>query len=232
MARRTREEALETRNRILDAAERVFNQQGVSHTSLASIASAAGVTRGAVYWHFRNKIDLFDAMMQRVVLPIETMLERSAKDGVADPLAELRGSTLEALGRTARDSRLQRVFDIAYHKCEYVGDAAGLRERHRASQRQCTRRIEQSLRNAIAKGVLSSSVDPRAAAIGLSSLVQGLLSNWVLDKRSFTLAATAETLIDIYLRGLQDRAGRKRRPGSLRSGGARPPADAVKDAEK
>ena len=82
MARRTREEALETRNRILDAAERVFNEHGVSRTSLASIASAAGVTRGAVYWHFRDKTDLFDAMMQRVVLPLETMLNRSADDGV------------------------------------------------------------------------------------------------------------------------------------------------------
>jgi TetR/AcrR family acrAB operon transcriptional repressor len=234
MARRTREEALETRNRILDAAERVFNEHGVSRTSLASIAHAAGVTRGAVYWHFRNKTDLFDAMMQRVVLPLETMLERSAGAGVVDPLAELRASTLEALQRTARDARLQRAFDIAYHKCEYVGDAAGLRERHRASQRQCTRRIEQTLRNAVARGVLSSSVDPRAAAIGLSALVQGLLSSWVLDKRSFTLVRTAETLIDIYLRGLQGRARSKESfaSNSPRSRGEDALAAAVQNTEK
>ena len=54
MARRTRDEALETRNTILDTAERVFSERGVSHTTLADIAAAAGVTRGAIYWHFKN----------------------------------------------------------------------------------------------------------------------------------------------------------------------------------
>jgi TetR/AcrR family acrAB operon transcriptional repressor len=54
MARKTKEEAQETRNAILDAAELVFQEHGVSHTSLAEIAAAAGVTRGAVYWHFAN----------------------------------------------------------------------------------------------------------------------------------------------------------------------------------
>jgi len=55
MARCTKEKALETRERILDAAEDVFDDNGVSNTSLADIATAAGVTRGAIYWHFTNK---------------------------------------------------------------------------------------------------------------------------------------------------------------------------------
>ena len=42
MVRRTKEEAQETRNSILDAAERVFFEKGVSRTSLADIAQAAG----------------------------------------------------------------------------------------------------------------------------------------------------------------------------------------------
>lgn len=45
MARRTKEAALETRNRILDTAERVFLKHGVSHTSLADVAAAANVKR-------------------------------------------------------------------------------------------------------------------------------------------------------------------------------------------
>ncbi|MBV5333220.1 TetR family transcriptional regulator, partial [bacterium] len=66
MARKTKEEAQETRKAILDAAETVFQERGVSRTSLAEIATAAGVTRGAIYWHFANKAELFDAMIQRV----------------------------------------------------------------------------------------------------------------------------------------------------------------------
>ena len=44
--------------------------------------------------------------------------------------------------QSARDARTQRIFDIAYHKCEYVGDATGVRERHIASQQQCLKTIE------------------------------------------------------------------------------------------
>src|SRR5688500_12124271 len=64
MARRKKEDALETRHRILDTAARVFLKKGTARTSLDDIAAAAGVTRGAIYWHFKNKIDLFDAMAQ------------------------------------------------------------------------------------------------------------------------------------------------------------------------
>ena len=67
MARRTKDEAEKTRNAILDAAEHVFNEHGVARTSLEEIARAANVTRGAVYWHFKDKIALCEAMLQRVL---------------------------------------------------------------------------------------------------------------------------------------------------------------------
>jgi TetR/AcrR family acrAB operon transcriptional repressor len=71
VARRTKEEALATRNRLLDAAELLFQAQGVSQTTLQQIAQQAGATRGAIYWHFKDKADLFNAMMERVILPLE-----------------------------------------------------------------------------------------------------------------------------------------------------------------
>ena len=203
MVRRTKEEALETRERILDAAERVFHEKGVAHAGLEDIAAAAKVTRGAIYWHFKDKAELFDAMMQRVVLPAEEMLER-AGNGVDDnPLQLLRRATTEVLLRTARDPRMQRVFEIAYHKCEYVGDAVGVRARHVASQNECLRTIEAGFRNCVAAGHLPSSVNPRVAAMGAMSLVSGIIANWVLEPSSFPLARHAEALVEIYFRGLE-----------------------------
>ncbi|MDS1036902.1 TetR family transcriptional regulator [Klebsiella pneumoniae] len=64
MARKTKQQARETRQLILDVALRLFSQQGVSSTSLATIAKAAGVTRGAIYWHFKNKSDLFNEIWE------------------------------------------------------------------------------------------------------------------------------------------------------------------------
>ncbi len=64
MARKTKQEAQETRQHILDVALRLFSQQGVSSTSLGEIAKAAGVTRGAIYWHFKDKSDLFSEIWE------------------------------------------------------------------------------------------------------------------------------------------------------------------------
>lgn len=141
-------------------------------------------------------------MMERVVLPVEAMLERAGKAGAADPLAILKLATVEVLQRTARDPHLQRIFDIAYHKCEYVGDAAGVRERHIASQQECMQTIEAGFRACVEQGYLPRSVSPKEAAIGALSLVSGLIANWVLDPRSFSLSRHAESLVNTYFRGL------------------------------
>ena len=76
MVRKTKAQAEVTRNAILDAAERLFEVQGLSRTSLQDIASAAGVTRGAIYWHFRDKRELFDSLMERALLPFERLCSR------------------------------------------------------------------------------------------------------------------------------------------------------------
>lgn len=201
MARRTKEEALATRDSILDAAERVFHDKGVANASLEEIAAAAQVTRGAIYWHFKDKAELFDAMMQRVVLPVDEMLERADCCG-ADPLELLRRSAIDVLLRTARDAQMQRVFDIAYHKCEYVDDGSGVRERHVASQKECLATIEAGFRACVAGGQLPAGVDPRTAAVGALSLVSGVIAAWVLAPKSFSLERHAEALVDIYFRGL------------------------------
>ena len=202
MARRTKEEAQVTREKILDAAEVVFHDKGVAHASLEEIAAQAQVTRGAIYWHFKDKAELFDAMMQRVALPVEGMLECGGCVENARPLEVLRRATIDVLMRTARDARMQRVMDIAYHKCEYVGDAACVRDRHIASQQECLRTIESAFRACIRAGELPATVKAREAAIGTLSLVSGLIANWVLAPTTFSLERHAESLVDSYFRGL------------------------------
>ena len=68
------QEAVATREALLDAAEREFRGKGVAHTTLADVAEAAGLTRGAIYWHFRDKAELFEAMCERAAMPMEAML--------------------------------------------------------------------------------------------------------------------------------------------------------------
>lgn len=199
MARRTKEEALETRNLILDTAERVFLERGVSRTSLEMIATAAGLSRGAIYWHFRNKADLFDAMMSRVVLPMEEMAGRASAGDLEDPVAHVRACALNVLAHLTGNPQCQRVFEICCHKVEYVDEMMQVRQRHIEARNNCLRHMERGLRNAAKKGLLAPSVDPRLAAVGLHALVDGLIMNWVLDPEYMPLARDAKILVDRYL---------------------------------
>ncbi|HDR8989393.1 TPA: TetR family transcriptional regulator [Burkholderia vietnamiensis] len=65
MARKTQEESLAIKHRILDAAELVLLEQGVAQTAMADLAEAAGMSRGAVYGHYRNKMEVCLALCDR-----------------------------------------------------------------------------------------------------------------------------------------------------------------------
>jgi TetR/AcrR family acrAB operon transcriptional repressor len=202
MARRTKEEALATRDHILDAAERVFQQRGVSQTSLQQIAQAAGVTRGAIYWHFRDKADLFNAMMSRVTLPMEQAAQRSGDPVLDDPVEFVRRVWLGALVQTANDPQVRRVFEIATHKVEYVGEMQAVRDRHVASRDRCLEQVRRGLSLAMRRGRLGRRVPARAAALGLHALIDGLIQNWMLDPAAFDLVRTGRQVLDTYLAGL------------------------------
>src|SRR4051812_39982771 len=96
MARRTKQEALATRDSILDAAELLFQKQGVSRTTLQHIAAEAGVSRGAIYWHFDDKSALFNAMMERATMPLEKASRCGDEAEIRDPVGELREWLLNA----------------------------------------------------------------------------------------------------------------------------------------
>jgi len=206
MVRRTKEDAQETRTRILDTAEQVFRERGVGHTTLTQIATAAGVTRGAIYWHFANKAALLQAMNDRVHLPLEAMHQALADVALVDPLAKMRDSTLGVLAMVANDPRSRRVFDIFSFKCEFVGEMAEMLVRQQESRRHCLRDMQEGLRHAVAKGQVDPGTDIERTVIGLYALVDGLIRNWLLDPESFDLVRTGEGLVADFCLGLRPRA--------------------------
>lgn len=205
MARRTKEDALVTRNLLLDAAERVFQRRGVSRTSLQEIAQEAGLTRGAIYWHFENKADVFDAMMQRVTLPLTTQFNNQPEAEAANPLQHLRRNVATAFHQTVHDLQVRRVFEIASHKVEYVDELQALRERHIAERDACMGDLDRLLALAVACGQLAPGTPVRLAAIGLHALIDGLMHNWLLNPESFDLEAVGAQALDVHLVGLAAR---------------------------
>ena len=128
MARKTKQQALETRQHILDVALRLFSQQGVSSTSLAAIAKEAGVTRGAIYWHFKNKSDLFNEIWVLSEANINDLEVEYRAKFPNDPLSVIREILVYILEATVTEERRRLMMEIIFHKCEFVGEMVTLQE--------------------------------------------------------------------------------------------------------
>lgn len=202
MVRRTKEEAQETRHQILDAAEQVFRGKGVCHATLADIAAAAGVTRGAIYWHFASKAGLLRAVNDRAHLPLEAIHRAIADARLDDPLAALRAGTSTVIGQITEDERLQGVFEVLLFKCEYVDEMAEMLVRRRENRDDCLRAIAENLRHAVDRGQLPALLDIDQATLGLYAMLDGLFANWLMEHGSFDLASTADAAVQVYLTGL------------------------------
>lgn len=123
MARKTKNESAQTRERILDAAEIEMEARGVSQTSLDRIARRADVTRGAIYWHFADKSALLEAMISRTKMPLRDLRQCLSQHIPGDePLRLLREMILHGLQRLATDTKHRRVCHIMLHRCEITAD--------------------------------------------------------------------------------------------------------------
>ena len=193
-----------TRNRLLDAAELLFQAQGVSQTSLQQIAQQAGATRGAIYWHFKDKAALFNAMMERVILPLEAgpRAAAAAAGPDDDPLAEIEEGMVHALTLMTTDPQVRRVFDVATHKVEYTHDMASVQQRHLSARNACVSDFEKALRLAARRDRIKLPVPGDVAAQGLHALISGLIQNWLLDPTAFDLVPTGRRTFNVYLAGL------------------------------
>lgn len=203
MARKTKQQALETRRQILDAAVREFSVRGVSSTSLTDIATAAGVTRGAIYWHFKNKVELFNEVWQLSESRIgDIELEYQAKYP-DNPLRILREILIYVLSSTVDDPRRRALMEIIFHKCEFVGEMISLQEARKVLYLEGGERIEAVLRNCINHGQLPVDLHTRRAAIVLRAYLTGLMESWLFMPEGFDLKQEAAIYIDTYLDMLQ-----------------------------
>lgn len=199
MARKTKQQAQETRQHILDVALRLFSRQGVSSTSLAEIAKASGVTRGAIYWHFKNKSDLFSEIWELSESNIgELEIEYQAKFP-DDPLSVLREILVHLLEATVTEERRRLLMEIIFHKCEFVGEMAVVQQAQRSICVESYDRIEQTLTHCIKAKMLPGNLMTRRAAILMRGYISGIMENWLFAPQSFDLKKEARDYVAILL---------------------------------
>lgn len=199
MVRRTKEEAQETRKQIMEAAEQAFYERGVARTTLADIANLAGVTRGAIYWHFSNKADLLQAMLDSLHEPLEEMAQASENENEADPLGWMRKLLVHLFQQVATDPKTRRINEILFHKSDFTDEVCDLRRQRQLLSLECDERIAKTLTNAVRQGQLPKDLDTGRAAISLHAYLDGILRQWLLVPESFSLEQEAERLADTMI---------------------------------
>lgn len=175
MARRTKEEALKTRAEIMRAAEELFYEHGVTQTSLHKIALKAGVTRGAIYWHFRDKVDVLHAIADENFLPNEELLEHLSFQELDNPIEALRETSMQSIDEIVHDPMRRRVFTILTQRCEYVEEMNALAARHTECTVSMHKRLDRLFTQAKEKGKLAKCWEPKVAAYTLQRLFHGIV---------------------------------------------------------
>ncbi|OHC26190.1 MAG: TetR family transcriptional regulator [Pseudomonadales bacterium RIFCSPLOWO2_12_59_9] len=199
MVRRTKEDAQKTRSQILEAAEQAFHQRGMSRTTLAEIASIAGVTRGAIYWHFSNKADLVQAMLDSLHEPLDELSKASQNEDEVDPLGFLRLLLIKLFEQLVLDTKIRRIRETLIYKCEFTDAMCDLRQQRQSAYLDINGRIELSLSNAVQRGQLPADLNIPRAVISLHGYIDGIVAQWLLVPDSFALAQEAAALVDAAL---------------------------------
>jgi TetR/AcrR family transcriptional regulator, acrAB operon repressor len=202
MVRRTKEEAEQTRCEILAAARRCFHARGVSATSLEHIAQEAGVTRGAIYWHFANKEELFKAMCDEVELPLMDRTDFTLlQDKSHAPLERLRNFMNELADAVLQTSPLRQTVEILNYKCEFVGPMGSGLEQHLAELREFREKLLRVYRDAASAGQLRAGLDPQLAAMESMYFLIGLLRVALIDEQGDLVRRDLRALIDAHVQG-------------------------------
>ncbi len=189
----------DTHSRILAAARRVFAEQGYVGATLDEVAASAGLTKGAIYWHFASKSDLFLALLeaycqeQAALLP--QAFERASRAG--DPVARLGALLLELL--PARQDlvwpRLLTEFMASSRDQEVRNHLRSVLRDSRQIVCAFVRQLQEEHR-------LAREVDPMAVAVLFSALLQGLLQLSLLEDEEFHPATLTPAVAALLWQGL------------------------------
>ncbi len=185
-------------NQILDAASRAFARVGFGSARMDDVASESGLSKGALYLYFKDKDQLIDSLLGRMVdLELRRLKATRRSEGtVSDRLLRFVHDYTE---------ELERVGPLAPIVIEFYARAT----RHR-TVREVVRRYFESFRSElaalVAEGVGSGEfreVDPDVVAVSISGLLEGLALLWVLDRERVPISDLAPSSLDMLLRGLR-----------------------------
>lgn len=199
-----RKPAEDRKAEIVAAVLLLADRIGPDRLTTNDVAQEVGVTQAAIFRHFATKADLWSAVG-------EVISERLAR---AWQQAEAANSTPSGRLRALITVQLQQIeatpaLPAILHSRELNVDNATLRERFRAVLMRFQGLLVANLDGMAADGSLTDAIEPKDAAVLLTSLVQGIAIRWSLGSRGFAIVPEGLRLLDVQLALFADKEGRK-----------------------
>jgi len=199
--RRTKEEAARTRQDILKSALIVFGEKGFSAATLTQIAAEAGVTRGAIYWHFDNKTELYNTLIENYSAYGAAIGEQAIADG-GSFVDILRRIFVRQLQAVEEDPDLRAIMEIHLFKTGLDPELQTALLQKIQSGQALLEGISAAMSMGIAAGELRADIDPLEMARAFLAFQNGLIYLWLLSPDSFSLRASAESMAEILVGGV------------------------------
>ena len=197
--RKTKEQAEQTRQKILNAARKMFFQNGVAKTSLEHIAKEAGVTRGAIYWHFKDKTALFFALQQSACVPIDEGMQKIFKNPqYQNPLDAIEAALQFFFSTIQTRQSAKEMFSIMALKCEYVMDFENVIDHLMQPARHFLKTLEFFYQQAAVQNLLKKDSNPNFFALDTMIFVNGL-TNYLASNENAYWQTNVEKLIKMHM---------------------------------
>jgi TetR/AcrR family transcriptional regulator, acrAB operon repressor len=197
--RRTKEEAEQTRRRIMAAGLKTFHKKGIARTALEQVAAAAGVTRGAIYWHFADKRALMNAIREDVALPLLDYSDVLLREEGTGPFERVERFLLAFIEPLERDARTRMTLEVLSYKCEYVEDMARELKVYRKRHDSLRELLTQVYAEARRQGTLRPGLQPGIAAAETVVFLVGLLRLWLLEGHAKGTRKMARELVAAHV---------------------------------
>ena len=185
--RRTKEDAEKTRLKIIEAALILFSRNGYSNTTLAMIGTEAGYSRGPIYWHFKNKEDLFQAVLAYSQEPLEQLVAQ-ARNGELLPLATIERFVTRWFDLLVEDAWVRQSFEILLNKTEMTEAVSATLKRERKLTRSMISTLQELLLAAQEEGAIPQAQPAEQLALMVYTQLMGITQSWLFAPRLFSLS--------------------------------------------
>ena len=152
--------SLDTKEMIIESAIDVIGRKGYSKTTLEDIVQNIGLTRGAFYWHFKDKSDVLEEILQRYECYYLEIDKVDILDSAYDTLRNMIVRNLKS--KIERKNNLPYL--VRYH-IEAHTAMTHLIDQQRYLDEELIKTISNQISRGIQQGEFSSSIDPEACAL-------------------------------------------------------------------